>query len=301
MLALVNSLLDWTRLQTGRMNFEPDRINAKGVVDKAVQMLAGNAMQKNINLESQLQSDVFVHADENLLLQVFNNLISNAIKFTPQEGDIFIKASPLLEEREYQFSVQDSGVGIKEENISKLFKVDSKFTLKGTEGEKGSGLGLSLVHEIIQKHGGKIWVESEEGKGTEIFFTLPVSSTSILLVDDANRDRLLYSKLLKSIIPKYDIVEASNGKEAFEHIKQTAPALVISEHDMPGMSGYEMVRQISLSDMRYKPPFIILSNDLNSQIVEEYYELGIEYVFPKPVNLSVFKIAIEKSLKKAIF
>lgn len=301
MLALVNSLLDWTRLQTGRMNFEPDRINAKTVVDKAIQMLSGNAMRKDINLESKLETDVYIHADETLLLQVFNNLISNAIKFTPKNGDIIVKAQPRLEEREYQFSVKDSGVGIKEENISKLFKVDSKFTLKGTEGEKGSGLGLSLVHEIVQKHGGRIWVESREGEGTEIFFTLPVSSTSILLVDNKKRDRLLYAKLLKSIIPKYDVIEVSTGKEAFEKIKQSVPALVISEHDMPEMSGYELVNQLSLADIKYKPPVIILSSDLNNHIIEEYYELGIEYVFPKPVNLSVFKIAIEKSLKKSIF
>ena len=108
MLSLVNSLLDWTRLQTGRMHFEPQRINAKYVVTKAIQVLSGSSLQKNINLVSDLVNDVFIHADENLLFQVFNNLISNAIKFTKQGGSITVSATPLVKQRQMQFKVRDT-------------------------------------------------------------------------------------------------------------------------------------------------------------------------------------------------
>ncbi|MCK5086046.1 MAG: hybrid sensor histidine kinase/response regulator, partial [Melioribacteraceae bacterium] len=300
MLSLVNSLLDWTRLQTGRISFEPERINAGSIITKSIQMLSGAALQKNINLVSDIEEEVYVHADENLLLQVFNNIVSNAIKFTKDGGSIVISAMPLASKIEVQFKVKDSGIGIKEEDIQKLFSVDSKYTTEGTSGEKGSGLGLSLCKEIVLKHGGEISVNSEYGKGTEFLFTIPISSMKILLVDDTATDRILYSKLLKSIIPDYKIEEASNGEEAFDIIKYGAPALVITDHDMPKMSGYELVQTVRKSELKFKPPIMILSSDINDSIIEEYHELGVEYAFNKPVDLTIFKFAIEKSLKKAL-
>jgi signal transduction histidine kinase/CheY-like chemotaxis protein len=300
MLSLVNSLLDWTRLQTGRIEFEPRRINGKHIVTRSIQSLSGVSLQKNINLVSDSVEDVYIHADENLLLQVLNNLISNAIKFTGQGGTIVVTASQMGRKRQAQFIIKDTGTGIKEEDIPKLFKVDTKFTTVGTSGEKGSGLGLSLVYDIIKKHGGDIAVRSEVGKGTEMIFTMPVSSTKILLVDDIKTDRILYSKLLRNFVPDYTIEEAANGKEAFELIKTTSPALVITDHKMPVMSGFDLVQQLNLSDLKYKPPVIILSSDLNDKIISEYKEQGIVFAFKKPVNLTAFKIAVDKSLRQTI-
>ncbi|NOX19177.1 MAG: PAS domain S-box protein [Chlorobi bacterium] len=301
MLSLVNALLDWTRLQTGRINFEPQRTNARYVIDKAIQMLSGATLQKNIQLISEVDYDVYIHCDENLLLQVFNNLISNAIKFTNSGGKIVIAAEPNIDEREIKFSVSDNGVGIKEEHLSKLFRIDTKFTLNGTAGEKGSGLGLSLVSDIVNKHGGKIWVESKFGEGSQFYFTIPIASTKFLLVDSEKREQLLYVKLLKNLMPNYKTEAVNNGKEAFEIIKSSSPALVISEHDMPEMNGIDLVRQMNLSDLKYKPPVIILSRNITPFIADNYKELGVEYIFKKPVDVSVLKSAIEKTLKKAIY
>lgn len=301
MLSLVNSLLDWTRIQTGRIKFEPERINVREVVKKSFNMLSGTALQKKIEMNLNVEEDVFVHADSTLLLQVFNNLISNAIKFTNDGGNISISAEPVVEKRAFQFHVKDNGVGIKESDIDKLFNVDSKFTTPGTSGEKGSGLGLSLVKEIIEKHGGEISVKSILGDGTEFIFTIPVSSMNILLVDDTKTDRLLYSKLIRNFLPSYTIIEASNGEEALKSIIESPPAIVITDHYMPEMSGYELVKQIKILDVKFKPPVIVLSSDITLAISEEYAELGVEFVFQKPVNLKSFKEALEISLKKAIY
>ena len=301
MLGLVNSLLDWTRLQTGRIKFEPDRINAKFIIDKSIQILSGAAIQKKIKLVNELAKEFYIHADEGLLLQVFNNLISNAIKFTKPEGSIVVSAKASIEKKQVEFSVKDDGVGIRAQDVDKLFKIDTKFTTSGTAGEKGSGLGLSLVHDIIRKHGGDIWVNSEIGKGTQFVFSIPVASSYLLIVDDMKTDRLLYTKLIKSLIPNYNILEAENGKIALEVIKQSLPALVITDHNMPVMNGYDFVKQLSITPLKYKPPVIVLSGDVNKTIEAEYKEFGVEYVFPKPVNLSNFKNAIERSLRKAIF
>ncbi len=300
MLSLVNSLLDWTRLQTGRIRFEPDRVAVNSIIDASIKALSGTTFQKNIAIESEIGEDVFVFVDKNLVSQVFNNLISNAIKFTREGGRIMISAKHAEHVRFIEFSVKDNGVGIKPGNIDKLFGVDTKFTSEGTAGEKGSGLGLSLVSEIIQKHGGRIWVESEYEKGSDFKFLLPIASANILLVDNSNTDRILYSKILNNITPDYTIETASNGKEAFEKISTSPPALIISENLMPVMNGYDLIKELKKSDLKGKPPLIILSSNIDRQGIEDYHELGIEYVFQKPVNLSNFKQAVEKSLRKGL-
>jgi PAS domain S-box-containing protein len=301
MLELVNALLDWTRLQTGRIKFETKRLEANVLANKSISMLNGTAMQKNINLVSSIDRQTLIHADESLMLQAFNNLVSNAIKFTKPGGNITISAEQLPEEHLVRFSVKDSGVGIRKEDMDKLFRVDSKFTSPGTAGEKGTGLGLSLVREIVEKHGGKIWVKSKIGHGTEFLFTIPVSSTTIMIVDDILTDRILYTKLIHSIMPEYIIKDAPHGKAAFEAIKSISPLLVITEHKMPLMSGYELVKQVQLSDeINFKPAFIILSRKLNKSIISSYKELGLKYIFSKPVDLDQFRLAINNSLKEAL-
>ncbi|MFA7288975.1 MAG: PAS domain S-box protein [Melioribacteraceae bacterium] len=301
MLSLVNSLLDYTRIQTGRIKFEPERISSKDLFEKSLKVLGGAALQKNITLELNFPKELFIHADESLFSQAVNNLISNAIKFTRKEGTISISAAPSSDKNKIEFRIKDNGVGIKKDDIAKLFKVDAKFTTPGTSGEKGTGLGLSLVHDIIKKHGGEIRVESVIGKGSEFIFTLPVSSTIILLVDDTKADRLLYTKILKNIIPDYTIIEAENGREAFNLIKSNSPALVITDHQMPIMTGMDLVKQVSISEFKIKPPIIVLSSDVTPKIEKGYKDLGIEFIFTKPVNLSVFKSSIEKSLRKVIY
>ena len=300
MLELVNSLLDLTRIQTGRIRFEPEKLSARMIIFNCINSLSGVAFQKNINLRSDVDKEVKIYVDNNLLAQVFNNLISNAIKFTKEGGEIVIAASPLKKTRFYEFSVRDNGVGIKPENIPELFRIDTKFTTEGTAGEKGTGFGLSIVNEIIQKHGGNIWVESEYGKGTDFKFILPIASPNILLVDNSKTDRLLYSKIIKNITPDYNIEIASNGKEALEIIKTTPPALVITDHLMPEMNGYDLANEIKNLDIKVKPQVIVLSGDVDRSVMVDYHQLGIEYVFHKPVNLTYFKTAVEKSLRKGL-
>ena len=300
MLSLVNSLLDWTRLQTGRIKFEPERTEAYKIINKSFNALKGAAFQKDINLKSNVSEDLFIFIDENLILQVFNNLISNAIKFTNRNGNITVSVLPSSTLRFLEFSVKDDGTGIMKENLDKLFNVDTKFTSEGTAGEKGSGLGLSLVKEIIEKHGGNIWVESEYGHGSDFKFTLPIASANILLIDDSKTDRLLYSKILKHIAPDYNIEIASDGNEALEKILSSPPALVITDHSMPVMNGYELVRNVLKSDLRGKPPMMVLASNLDRSIIHDYNELGIDNVFHKPVTLSDFKKAVEKALRQGL-
>ena len=137
-------------------------------------------------------------------------------------------------------------------------------------------------------------------KGTEFIFTLPIASSNILIVDDNKTDRLLYSKILKNITPEYNVEVASDGKEAIQKILSSPPALVITDHAMPVMNGYEFVVELKKMDIKGKPPVIVLSSDIDRAIINDYTELGIEFVFQKPVNISSFKLAVEKTLQKGL-
>ena len=128
---------------------------------------------------------------------------------------------------------------------------------------------------------------------------MPIASAKILIVDDNKTDRLLYSKILKNITPDYEIDLASNGKEALEKIKSTHPALVITDHSMPVMNGYEFVLELQKLELKGKPPVIVLSSDIDRNAINDYNGIGVEFVFQKPVNLGHFKQAVEKSLRKS--
>ncbi|HEY6626092.1 MAG TPA: PAS domain S-box protein, partial [Ignavibacteriaceae bacterium] len=300
MLALVNSLLDWTRLQTGRIKFEPEKINAQELINNSISTVSGNAVKKGIKIQNLVEASHYLFVDRSLALQVFNNLLSNAVKFTKRGDSITISAKPSSALRFMQFSIKDTGRGIKPDNLAKLFNIETKFSSEGTAGEKGSGLGLSLVKEIILKHGGKIDVKSEFEKGSEFIFSLPVASAKILLVEPNKRDRILYSKILMNIASDYAVSIVSNGHEALERIISSPPALVITEHQMPVMDGYNLVRELIKSDLKSVTPVIVLTSKIERSAVQQYVELGIEHVFTKPVNLRSFKEAIEKSIRKSI-
>lgn len=299
MLSLVNSLLNWNRLQSGRIDFEPEKIMIYPIIQSSINSLTGAAIQKGIKIISNVPEQLHVFVDDGLILQVFNNLISNAIKFTDRGGMISVSAKPSKQMRFIEFCIEDTGVGMMPEEIKKLFSIESKFTKDGTSGERGSGLGLTIVHDIILKHGGSIWVESVLRKGSAFKFTLPVASAVILLVDDNKTDRLLYSKILNNITPDYTVETASNGSEALSKIRKSTPALVITDHSMPEMTGIQLVQEIQKLGNE-APPTMILSEDIDKTAIHDYGLLGIDYIFQKPVNLADFKHAVEQTIRKGL-
>jgi len=162
-LDMINCLLDWSRLQTGRIKIEPARLNVKSIISTSITPLTGDAVRKNIDVRIDIPVDLHINADERLIGQVIYHLTSNAIKYTPEGKEIHI-TSGRFKEGMIEIIVRDEGLGIAEEHHTKLFRIDEKFSLVGTSGEKGSGLGLTLVKEIIDKHNGQIWFYSHIGE-----------------------------------------------------------------------------------------------------------------------------------------
>jgi|WetSurMetagenome_2_1015567.scaffolds.fasta_scaffold39271_2 PAS domain S-box-containing protein len=168
---LIENLLEWTRIQTGKFKFKNENLDLREVSSEICNALIVSAMNKNIVIKNEIQKGTIIHSDKNMLKLLFNNLITNAIKFSYKDGTIVVASKTVNEGIE--ISVADSGTGIKKENIEKLFRTDISYSMKGTEKEEGTGLGLILCKEIIEKAGGKIRVESEEGKGSIFKFIIP--------------------------------------------------------------------------------------------------------------------------------
>ncbi len=171
---LMQNLLTWARLQQGAVKHHPEPIGIKMIVERSVALLTPNAEQKRITLKNALQAEVFVYADINMLDTVVRNLVSNALKFTHPGGSVSVSAKQ--KEDTVEVSVSDSGIGMSEEDLPKLFRIGTKYKCLGTAHEQGTGLGLILCKEFIEKHGGRIWVESEVDKGTTFTFTLQTTT-----------------------------------------------------------------------------------------------------------------------------
>jgi len=172
-LGLLNNLLDWAKSQSGQIDFKPKKINYLSIIQEIIETSELAAITKNISLNHFQSDEIELFANENIVKTVLRNLISNAIKFTNLNGKIDIYA--VKEDNFITITVSDNGVGMNDETRNSLFNISSYITTKGTAGEKGSGLGLVLCKEFVEKLGGKIWVESELGKGSNFKFTLPLS------------------------------------------------------------------------------------------------------------------------------
>ena len=174
---LLENLLAWSLAQTGRQNFNPFPVDLSVVTNDMVILLRDQAERKQIKMFTAVNFGTVVLADEQMVRTVIRNLISNAIKFTPNGGQIRVFAENIKDEAEQRemikICVTDTGIGIPRENLDKLFRIDQQVRTSGTANEKGTGLGLILCKELTDKHGGKIWAESEVGKGSKFCVSLP--------------------------------------------------------------------------------------------------------------------------------
>ncbi len=169
---LIENLLEWAQMQRGMISFTPQKQNISEMVFQNIILINEKALQKGITIIDEMPSGESVTADGKMLDAILRNLLSNAVKFTKRDGRVIIK-SKRTGDGTLEICVKDTGVGISEKDIKNLFKVEEKVSSPGTEGESSSGLGLLLCKEFVEKHSGRIWVESKENVGSTFFFTLP--------------------------------------------------------------------------------------------------------------------------------
>jgi CheY-like chemotaxis protein len=220
------------------------------------------------------------------------------LKFTPAGGGIFIELEK-EDKNNWTIAVRDTGIGIPESDIPKLFKIDVKYSQNGLEGERGTGLGLSICHEIMQKHHGCISVESVQGKGTTFFLQLPKVSIeqgkSILIVDDAQGIKALHSKYIQRIMPDIKIVYASDGEEAFDMAQSLKPVLIITDHDMPRVNGYELVKKLKADTATQSIPIVCVTGHDSNAVHDELEALGVSLILIKPVSQEQFELVLKNN------
>ena len=169
---LLENLLEWSLMQRGITRFDPEPFFLNPKIKESLQLVLESANKKGIEFNFMISEDIKVYADENMLKSTIRNLAGNALKFTPKGGKVSIVAN-IENDNGVEILIMDSGIGMNKDLLNKLFCLDEYTSRNGTDGEPSTGLGLLLCKDFIEKHGGEIWAESKEGKGSIFHFNIP--------------------------------------------------------------------------------------------------------------------------------
>ncbi|MEP6700290.1 MAG: GAF domain-containing protein, partial [Bacteroidota bacterium] len=307
---LINDVLDLAKIEAGKMEWSQENVSMPEVAERAIAATTSLFDQKNLKLIKQIDTDLpEITGDKDKLIQVIINLISNSVKFT-DKGSITCRA--YQEKNELIVSISDTGIGIAPGDFGAVFE---QFKQVGgdtlTDKPKGTGLGLPICKEIVEHHGGRIWVESEIGKGSTFSFALPINNatvtarplhlddlvkqlkeqvahsqlniigqaSNILIVDDDDSIRSLLQQELGDA--GYNIEEASNGKEALDKVRANRPDLIILDIMMPEMNGFDVAAVLKNDPQTMDIPIIVLS------VVQDKargFRIGVDRYLTKPIN-----------------
>lgn len=292
---LIRDLLDLSKIEANKIDLYRTSIDLCEIIQKIKLNFESKIKEKKITLTiNQPDNPIKLFADRDKIKQIFNNLISNAIRFTNRDGKIQITVQEC--EDIIECEVSDTGIGIAQKDIPKLFSKFEQIGRVKTSGYKGTGLGLAITKGLIEKHGGKITVESEVGKGTTFKFSLAkVPFPKILIVDD-EQDII---DLAKNILMKHDFqcLEASNGISAIEKAKNENPSLILLDMVMPGMNGYEVIGRLKQDKRTHRIPILIMSAYSLDQ--EQLEQLNNHTEIPnmqKPFNPEALKTKVTNLL-----
>lgn len=310
LLELINDVLDLSKVEVGKMEFRPVDLDISDVINEAVQTIKSLLDQKEHTLNILVEKGIGqVYADKSRLRQVLLNLLSNATKFTHQGGIIDVTAE--IKDGMCLIGVKDNGIGIKEENQEKIFEVFTQAETIQDETPKGTGLGLTLTRQFLSAMGGKIWVESEYGKGSTFFFTIPFTKSAdtvlesaegtvsgktgqrssvqkkpvmVLIVDDDPVTRRLLSAWLTE--EGYSIAEASNADEGIKQADTVLPDIIILDILMPDKDGWYVLKELKSKAKTSDIPVVITSFGEEKEMA---FSLGAIDYFNKPINKKRFQ------------
>lgn len=315
---LISDVLDLSKIEAGRMHFHMQTVNIRELICATLSRLNPMITRKNIHIDYEnVTADILLRGDRDKIIQVLENILSNAIKFTPEKG--LINISLTAEKDECILAVRDTGKGIKKEDIPKVFDRFSQLESIDRHSE-GTGLGMTISKSIIERLGGRIWIESEVGRGTTVFFTLPrvehagqehfkdregdseptvhempvknSHTDKILLVDDEKAIRLALTECLKTA--GFEPLEASEGGEAVRMARKHHPALMILDVMLPDVSGLEVCRTLKKDPGTRGIKIIMLSARGQEKEKEEGLQAGADRYITKPFSYEELMREIEE-------
>ncbi len=311
---LLENLLQWSRMQQGLIPFNPNETQLRQIIDECIIMVSEPARNKEIEIICNIPAILTIFADNNMIQTVIRNLVSNAVKFTARGGKIIISAKN-ASTNGIEISIKDTGIGISKKMMANLFRLDVQVNRSGTEGEPSTGLGLLLCKEFVEKHGGNIWLKSEEGKGSVFYFSLPNpfnhleppliaakkqekkqgKSLKILIVEDDETSEMLISMVVK--VFSKEVLKVKTGIDAIETCRNNPDIdLVMMDIKMPGIDGYEATRQIR----QFNPDVFIIAQSASElrDDSEKAIEAGCNHYISKPINISSLKQIIQKQFMR---
>lgn len=321
--SLINDVLDLAKIEAGKMNWSEDRVSLSEVTERAISATSSLFDQKLLVLEKYIEEDLpSITGDKDKLIQVMVNLISNSVKFTPS-GTITIRV--FKQGNEIRGSISDTGIGIAPKDHAAVFEQFKQVGDTLTDKPKGTGLGLPICKEIVEHHGGRIWLESELGKGSTFIFAIPIAKendtthpihlddlvkqlkaemaqsplaipgqvSNILIVDDDDSIRSLLEQELGDI--GYLIDTARNGKEALTKVKLRRPDLILLDIMMPEMNGFDVAAILKNDPQTMDIPIIVIS------IVQDKargFRIGIDRYLNKPIDTNLLHTEIDSLLRQ---
>lgn len=278
MVHMIDELLDIGRLHTGKIVPRCEFMDARYVAETALVNQGHFAARKGVELLNEVEAGRRIYADPVLFGEVVSNLISNAVKFSTRGSRVEI-FSP---DAGGTLAVRDRGIGIPDEDLARLFRMEEKVTTIGTAGERGSGLGLPLASEIMAAHGGALEAESCLGEGSVFYARLPMVRPRVLLVDDEEGIRFAFRGYLEQLA--VDVVEASSGAEALERTRESPFHLLLTDLSMPEMGGFELIRTLRAQPSTEALPIIVITADNVGGTRERAFEMGADDFVRKPVE-----------------
>jgi len=309
---LLENLLEWAKMKRGLVPYDPAVYSLQKIVNDSITMVHESAKKKEISINCDILDDPEVFVDSNIFQTILRNLISNAVKFTPKGGEIYISAQP-TDSKNIEVSVKDSGIGMSPALLNNLFEINSKSNRKGTEGEPSSGLGLILCKEFVGKLGGRIWAESQEGEGSVFHFTISMSTNpeeisldesgivsaeeiqlgglKILIAEDDEGSGMLLSMIVKFLGD--NVIKVRTGVDAVQVCRENPDLdLILTDVRMPEMDGYEAVRQIR----QFNTEVIIIAQTAYAQTGEreKALEAGCNDYISKPIQRDKLVALIHK-------
>ena len=315
LLELINDVLDLSKIEAGKFDYYPQTVDVDTLCRSSLAFIKEQALRKFITLHYEAGKNTLkIHADPRRLKQILVNLLTNAVKFTPDHGEVRLQVYADAEEDLIQFSVIDNGIGIAQEDLKRLFQPFVQVDGKLNRQFEGTGLGLFLVQKLTDLHGGSVQVESEAGKGSRFTINIPrgrdivnqqkiihadggrkaeprsnpisdgpVKHSVILLAEDNMPSVLTISDYLESY--GYEIKVAYNGLEAIEKAEEINPNVILMDIQMPVMDGLEAIRRLRTMPKFASVPIIALTALAMPGDRERCLEAGANEYISKPVSL----------------
>lgn len=322
LLKLINEVLDLSRIESGKIQIKNEIIETNEAISDVVAIVNPFVNQKSIELDFTKLSPSYVYADVQRLKQVLLNIINNAIKYTHEHGKIaiLVKETPSQgSQKNIRIEISDNGIGIKKENLGKLFQPFERAGAELSETE-GTGLGLSVVKKLMDLMNGKVGVESVFGKGSTFWIELPQaeeillthqetsninpekdedhkSSGSILYIEDNFSNIELVEEIIKTTLPNVSLHTTTYGKKGIELTGKLLPSLVLLDLNLPDISGIQVIQELKKNELTREIPVIILSADATS--IQNLKSQGADTYLTKPINIAEFINTLKYYIKFA--